>query len=191
MIPTQLIYVSIANITSQSSLGWTVPVLSAFPHKGDASILFWGAETRTQYSRCGLIRAEQSRREEPPRPAGHTLFNAPQDTTSLLGHKGTLPAHGQPAVHQDTQVLLHRAHFQQVSAAACLSSPWLILALLSTHECLHGDLLRARDGWGKERKKITKTGLFSDYPSFAWQTLHSWHSGEIYHCLLSIQLKSG
>jgi len=33
-----------------------------------------------------------------PRPAGHTLFNAPQDTIGLRGHKGTLLAHGQPVV---------------------------------------------------------------------------------------------
>ena len=30
-----------------------------------------------------------------PRPAGHALFNAPQDTTGLLGRKGTLLAHSQ------------------------------------------------------------------------------------------------
>jgi len=29
-----------------------------------------------------------------PRPAGHTLLNAPQNTIGLLGNKGTLLAHG-------------------------------------------------------------------------------------------------
>lgn len=28
-------------------------------------------------------------------PASHARFNAPQDTTGLLGHKGILLAHGQ------------------------------------------------------------------------------------------------
>jgi len=49
-----------------------------------------------------------------PRPACHTLYNAPQDPIGLFGHRGTLLAHGQPVVHQDPQVLLHRAPFQQV-----------------------------------------------------------------------------
>ncbi|PKU47400.1 hypothetical protein llap_2302 [Limosa lapponica baueri] len=33
-----------------------------------------------------------------PRPVGHTLPDAPQDTIGLLGHKGTLSAHGDPIV---------------------------------------------------------------------------------------------
>ena len=31
-------------------------------------------------------------------PAGHTLFNVPQNPTGLLGHRDTLLAHGQPVV---------------------------------------------------------------------------------------------
>jgi len=46
---------------------------------------------------------------------GHILFNTPQDTIGLLGHKGTLLAHDRLTVHQDTQVLLHRVPFQQIS----------------------------------------------------------------------------
>ena len=38
----------------------------------------------------------------------------------LLGHKGTLLAHGHPIIHQDTQVLLCRAPFQHVS-------PWPVV----------------------------------------------------------------
>jgi len=45
-------------------------------------------------------------------PTDHTLSNASQDTIGLLGLKGTLLAHGQPVVHQNTQALLHRAPFQ-------------------------------------------------------------------------------
>ncbi|NWI29449.1 DIA1 protein, partial [Sula dactylatra] len=48
-----------------------------------------------------------------PQPAGHTLFNAPQDTVDLLGHEGTLLAHGQPSVHQHSKDHLSGAAFQQ------------------------------------------------------------------------------
>ncbi|KFR00107.1 Forkhead-associated domain-containing protein 1, partial [Opisthocomus hoazin] len=48
-----------------------------------------------------------------PRPAGHTCPNASQDPIGFLGSQGTLLAHGQPVVHQDTQVPLHRAALQQ------------------------------------------------------------------------------
>ncbi|PKU46836.1 hypothetical protein llap_2809 [Limosa lapponica baueri] len=50
-----------------------------------------------------------------PRPAGHTLLDSPQDAIGLLGHKGTLLAHGHSVVHQDSQVFFHRAALQQVS----------------------------------------------------------------------------
>ena len=50
-----------------------------------------------------------------PQSAGHVLFNAPQDTVGLLGYKSTLMARGQPAVHQDTWILLRRASLEQVS----------------------------------------------------------------------------
>lgn len=53
--------------------------------------------------------------ENLPRPAGYVLFNAPQATTELLSQKGTLQAYGQPAIHQDTKVLLCRAPSKQVS----------------------------------------------------------------------------
>ena len=42
-------------------------------------------------------------KENLPRPAGHTLLDAPQDPIGFLGSQGTLLAHGQPVVHQDTQ----------------------------------------------------------------------------------------
>ena len=50
--------------------------------------------------------------EDIPRPAAHALCNAPQDTVGLAGHEGTLLAHGQPAGHQDPQVLLLSAPVQ-------------------------------------------------------------------------------
>jgi len=51
---------------------------------------------------------------EEEKPAGCTLFNALQDTNGLLSHRSMLLAHGYPAVHQDTQVLLCRGSLQQV-----------------------------------------------------------------------------
>jgi len=45
-----------------------------------------------------------------------TFLDTPQDTTGLLGHQGTLLAHGQPVAHQHTQVLLHRSDLSSRSA---------------------------------------------------------------------------
>ena len=53
-------------------------------------------------------------KENLPRPAGHTLLNAPQDPIGLLGNQGTLLAHGLIVAHQDTQVPRHRAALQQL-----------------------------------------------------------------------------
>jgi len=53
--------------------------------------------------------------ENLPRPAGHSLLKASQDPIGLLGNKGTLLARGSLVIHQDTQVPLCRAAFQQVS----------------------------------------------------------------------------
>ena len=52
--------------------------------------------------------------ENLPRPAAHPPRDAPQDPIGLLGTQGTLLAHGQPIVHQDTQVPLRRPALQQV-----------------------------------------------------------------------------
>ena len=43
-----------------------------------------------------------------PLPAGHSSFDAAQDTVHLPGCKSTLLAHVQLFVHQDPQILLHR-----------------------------------------------------------------------------------
>jgi len=53
-------------------------------------------------------------KEDLPQPAGNALCDVPLDPIGLLDHKGTLLAHGQPAVHQDSQVLC-RAAFHLVS----------------------------------------------------------------------------
>jgi len=45
-------------------------------------------------------------KENLPRPAGHTLLHALQDPIGLLGNQGTLLAHGQLVVHQDTLLSL-------------------------------------------------------------------------------------
>jgi len=60
-----------------------------------------------------------------PQPPCDALFNALQDTISLLDHKSSLLDHGQPVVHQDTQVLLCRGSFQQVRP-----QPVLMLAVI-------------------------------------------------------------
>ena len=73
-------------------------------------------ETNPPAKSSSLQEAEQkSVLDHPPQDAGPTLFNMPRDTIGLLGRKGTLQAHGQPAVRRDTQVLLCRAPLLQVS----------------------------------------------------------------------------
>ena len=54
----------------------------------------WGAPRWAECSRCGLPGAEQ-RGAAPPCPAGRALCNAPWGPIGLLGHEGTLLAHGQ------------------------------------------------------------------------------------------------
>ena len=48
-------------------------------------------------------------------PINHPSSNTLQDTVGCLGHKGTVLAHGHPAVHQDPQVPFPYAALQQVS----------------------------------------------------------------------------
>ena len=73
-------------------------------------------ETNRPAQSNSLQEAEQkSVLDHPPQVAGRALFDMPRDTIGLLGRKGTLQAHGQPAVHRDTQVLLCRAPLLQVS----------------------------------------------------------------------------
>ena len=47
-----------------------------------------------------------------PSPAHHTIPDTSQDAVGLLGHLGTLLAHIQPTVPQDTKVSFHQAAFQ-------------------------------------------------------------------------------
>jgi len=98
--------------------------LSVFPHKGDAPgpypslspsaglspaapCLLCTEEPIIGCSTPAVASPGHNRGEDHvPRPAGHTLCNAPLGTIGLLGHLGTPLAHGQPAAHQDPQVLL-------------------------------------------------------------------------------------
>ena len=54
-------------------------------------------------------------KENLPRPAGHTPPNASQDPIGLFDSQGTLLAHGQLVIHQNSQVPLGKAALQQVS----------------------------------------------------------------------------
>jgi len=82
---------------------------------GDLSFLNWGAQNWAQYPRIGLTTAEEE--DHLPQPDSHAVFNVPQDITGILSHKGTILAHGQPVVHQNTQVLLHKTIYQQVTCS--------------------------------------------------------------------------
>ena len=63
------------------------------------------------WSHQGRVEGEENHSQ----PASHTPSNTPQDATGLLGHKGTVLAHGHPVVHQDTQAAIPCAALQQVS----------------------------------------------------------------------------
>ncbi|KAK4823325.1 LOW QUALITY PROTEIN: hypothetical protein QYF61_000927 [Mycteria americana] len=63
------------------------------------------------------VRSHQSRAEAQnhlPRPAGHTSFDAAQDTVGLLGCERTLRTHVQLFIHQYPQVLFRRAALNHI-----------------------------------------------------------------------------
>ncbi|KAK4831009.1 hypothetical protein QYF61_014610 [Mycteria americana] len=60
------------------------------------SLLYWGAQNRTHYSRCGLTTAEQR-----GRIISLDLPSAAQENAGLLCHKGTLLVDGHLGVYQD------------------------------------------------------------------------------------------
>ena len=70
------------------------------------------------WSRQGRVKGEENR----SRPTNHTPPNTPLDAIGLLGHKGTVLAHGHPVVHQDPQVPLPFAALQQGSPQPILVS---------------------------------------------------------------------
>ena len=72
------------------------------------------AQNWTQYSSCGHLGRVEGK-ENLFRPANHSPSSLPQDAIGLLGHKGTMLAHGQPTVHWDPQVSFSYTALQQVS----------------------------------------------------------------------------
>ncbi|GAB0196099.1 cAMP-dependent protein kinase inhibitor alpha [Grus japonensis] len=63
-----------------------------------------------------------------PRPAGHTSFDAAQDTVAFLGCKRTLPAHVELLINQYPQVPLLKAALNPFSA-----QPVVVLGIALTH----------------------------------------------------------
>ncbi|PKU35685.1 hypothetical protein llap_14008 [Limosa lapponica baueri] len=104
-------------------------------------LLELGSPERDTALQMGSHQGRAEGEDNLPRPAGHTLPDAPQDAIGLLGHKDTLLAHGRPVVHQDSQVFLLRGVLQQVSPQPVLVqgviSPQvqhLTLALVEFHQ---------------------------------------------------------
>ena len=117
-------------LSAFSPPGGTVPGLSAFPHTGDAPYslnifvaLHWALPTRSLYflelrspeldtvlqmwPHHGTAEGE----DHLLWPAGHTLYNAPQDITGVLGHKNTvgsllLPSRAVPDLYWCSQLFL-------------------------------------------------------------------------------------
>lgn len=85
-------------------------------------------------------RAEQNL----PCPAGYAPLAAPQDATVLLVPRGTLLAHGHPAVHQGSQLLLpellSNSSAQPVLMPVQEASP---TAAQTSRTCLHQQPLQA------------------------------------------------
>jgi len=129
------IFISTGGILSQPSLHQEEQLqVSPLPHTGGAPgpssslspstklslefpYLSWAEEPKTGHSTPDVLSPKQSRwgRTPPSTSWPRVFLNTPQDTIGLLGHRGTLLAHSQPVFHQDTQVLLLRSLFQQVS----------------------------------------------------------------------------
>ncbi|KAK4815224.1 hypothetical protein QYF61_022871 [Mycteria americana] len=83
-----------------------------------------------------------------PRPAGHAALDAAQGRVGFLGFERTLPAHGQLFIHQDPQVLLHRAALNPfipqpvlIPGVAPTQVQDLTLGLVEPHEVHVGPLL--------------------------------------------------
>jgi len=89
------------------------------------ALLYWGAQNWTHVwpPKCRV-------EEKDPLPwlAGNILSKAAQDTISPLSSKGTLLAHVQLGVHQDSQMLFCQAAFQ----LGDLFSMYWCLALFSS-----------------------------------------------------------
>lgn len=93
--------------------------------------LSWTEESRTGHRTPDEAPSGQCRGEDHfAWPAGHILFNAPEDPIVLLGHEGTLLSHGQPAVHQDTRYIFAELPSSRSS--------------LNLHWCMRLFLLRCR-----------------------------------------------
>lgn len=78
------------------------------------SLSYWGAQHCTQHSKARPHRGRIEGTDPLHQPAGDSAPDELWDTICLLGHKGTLVAHGQLGVPKDQQVLFHKAAFQQV-----------------------------------------------------------------------------
>lgn len=81
-------------------LHWT---LSSMP----TSLLYLRPQNWSQHSRCGITWGEG--KDHFPKPAGNTLLNAAQDTSSLHRGKGTFLAHG---LCEASQILFWSTPFQ-------------------------------------------------------------------------------
>lgn len=66
-------------------------------------VLNWGVQNYDVFQ-IWPCQARVEGEDHLPCPAGQALLNAPLITIGFLGHSGTLLAHGQSVVHQDTQV---------------------------------------------------------------------------------------
>lgn len=110
------LYSSRSNILS-SEIKCSSPLITFFAFHCTVSSVsmsfsYWGTQTWTQSSRCGLTSAEQSRRVT-SQPAGNAVSPAAQDTIGLFCCRGTLLTQIQLGICQDYQLLSCQDVFQQ------------------------------------------------------------------------------
>ncbi|KAK4831140.1 hypothetical protein QYF61_015443 [Mycteria americana] len=91
-------------------------------------LLMLGVPELKAVLQVGSHKSEVERENHLPRPAGHTSFDAAQDTVGFLGCKGTLSGHVELLINQYPQVLLLRAALNPFSA-----QPVFVLGIAPTH----------------------------------------------------------
>ena len=159
------LYTFIRCLCAFSSPGWTVPDLSAFPRTSPAPDCYMSLWPFVALSPvCPSLSSPEldtvlqlwphhcwaEGKDQFPRPAGNTLPSAAWDTIGLLCFKGTLLAHVQLSVHQDSHVfckaafllggsqhiLVHRVVPPQIQDFPLLNLNWIILYFYTYKICI-------------------------------------------------------
>jgi len=101
-----------SSLSRSSGDSFSRPSPASLPFSGHApapQCPSWSEEPKAEHSTRGVASPVPSTgAQSPPCSCGHTIPGTSQDAAGLLGHLGTLLAHGQPAVDQHPKVLFRR-----------------------------------------------------------------------------------